>query len=114
MRKEAYLVKSLSGHSVQCQTCEHFCTIRPGEMGKCRVRQNIDGQLNLMVYGEPVAAHVDPIEKKPLFHFIVISAALFVRIGRYPRRRLSTNAPGNRQPHPPRQSLRRVSVTKSQ
>jgi len=78
MRKEAYLVKSLSGHSVQCQTCEHFCTIRPGEMGKCRVRQNIDGQLNLMVYGEPVAAHVDPIEKKPLFHFMPGSSAFSI------------------------------------
>jgi len=78
MQKEAYLVKPLSGQTVQCQTCEHFCTIKPGETGKCRVRQNIDGQLNLMVYGEPIAAHVDPIEKKPLFHFMPGSSAFSI------------------------------------
>lgn len=69
MRKEAYLVKSLSAGIVQCQTCEHFCAIKPGESGKCGVRRNADGTLYLVVYGEPVAIHVDPIEKKPLFHF---------------------------------------------
>ncbi|MCJ7737790.1 MAG: AmmeMemoRadiSam system radical SAM enzyme [Anaerolineae bacterium] len=78
MHKEAYLTKPLSGQTVQCQTCEHFCTIKPGEAGKCRVRQNADGQLNLIVYGEPVAAHVDPIEKKPLFHFMPGSSAFSI------------------------------------
>jgi pyruvate formate lyase activating enzyme len=69
MRKEAYLVKPLSSGAVQCQACEHFCAIKPGEAGKCGVRRNIEGTLYLVVYGEPVAIHVDPIEKKPLFHF---------------------------------------------
>ncbi len=70
MHKEAYLVKSLSGGAVQCQVCEHFCAIKPGETGKCGVRRNTDGTLYLVVYGNPVAVHVDPIEKKPLFHFM--------------------------------------------
>lgn len=69
MRKEAALVKPLSAGTVQCQVCEHFCAIKPGESGKCGVRRNLDGTLYLVVYGEPVAIHVDPIEKKPLFHF---------------------------------------------
>jgi pyruvate formate lyase activating enzyme len=70
MRKRAYLAKALSSGAVQCQVCEHFCAIRAGEFGKCGVRKSIDGTLFLMVYGEPVAVHVDPIEKKPLFHFL--------------------------------------------
>jgi pyruvate formate lyase activating enzyme len=70
VRKEAYLVKQLSDGAVQCQVCEHFCAIKPDGFGKCGVRRNIDGTLYLLVYGEAVAVHVDPIEKKPLFHFV--------------------------------------------
>ncbi len=70
MRKEAFLTKSLSGDTVQCQTCEHFCALKPSEVGKCGVRRNVDGTLYLVVYGEAIAVHVDPIEKKPLFHFM--------------------------------------------
>jgi len=70
MRKEADLVKPLSADVVQCQVCEHFCAVRPGEAGKCGVRRNFDGTLYLVVYGEAIAVHVDPIEKKPLFHFM--------------------------------------------
>jgi pyruvate formate lyase activating enzyme len=70
MRKEADLVKPLSADVAQCQVCEHFCAVRPGEAGKCGVRRNFDGVLYLVVYGEAIAVHVDPIEKKPLFHFM--------------------------------------------
>jgi pyruvate formate lyase activating enzyme len=70
MRKEAYLTKTLSGDTVQCQICEHFCAVKPGEAGKCGVRRNVDGTLYLVVYGEAIAVHVDPVEKKPLFHFM--------------------------------------------
>ncbi|MCP4540375.1 MAG: AmmeMemoRadiSam system radical SAM enzyme [Chloroflexi bacterium] len=70
MRKEAYLAKSLSDGVVQCRTCEHFCTIKPGDVGKCGVRRNLDGTLYLLVYGKAIAIHIDPIEKKPLFHFM--------------------------------------------
>jgi pyruvate formate lyase activating enzyme len=70
MRKEAYLAKPLSDGVVQCRTCEHFCAVEPGEAGKCGVHRNLDGTLYLVVYGEAIAVHVDPIEKKPLFHFM--------------------------------------------
>jgi pyruvate formate lyase activating enzyme len=70
MRKEVYLVKPLSDGVVQCQACEHFCAVKPEETGKCGVRRNIEGTLYLVVYGEAIAVHVDPIEKKPLFHFM--------------------------------------------
>ncbi len=69
MLREATLQKPLAKGVVQCQACEHFCAVKPNEAGKCGVRRNVDGRLNLIVYGEPVAVHVDPIEKKPLFHF---------------------------------------------
>ena len=78
MRKEAYLVKPLSSGAVQCQACEHFCALKLGEAGKCGVRQNIDGTLYLLVYGDAVAVHVDPIEKKPLFHFMPRAQALSI------------------------------------
>jgi pyruvate formate lyase activating enzyme len=70
MRKEAYLAKPLSDGAVQCQVCEHFCAVAPDETGKCGVRRNVGGTLTLVVYGEAIAVHVDPIEKKPLFHFM--------------------------------------------
>jgi pyruvate formate lyase activating enzyme len=78
MRKEAYLTKALSDGAVQCQVCEHFCAVKPGQVGKCGVRRNYDGTLYLVVYGKAVAIHVDPIEKKPLFHFLPRSAVLSI------------------------------------
>ncbi|NLF00599.1 MAG: AmmeMemoRadiSam system radical SAM enzyme [Anaerolineales bacterium] len=74
--KEAVLVKALSGGAVQCRACEHFCALKQGEVGKCGVRRNEDGTLMLTVYAAPVAMHVDPIEKKPLFHFLPQREAL--------------------------------------
>jgi pyruvate formate lyase activating enzyme len=70
MRKEAYLARPLREGVVQCQTCEHFCAIPPGESGKCGVRLNQDGTLYLTVYGDAVALNLDPVEKKPLYHFL--------------------------------------------
>jgi len=78
MRKKAYLAQPLSSSVVQCQVCEHFCAIKPGETGKCGVRQNVEGTLYLVVYGEAIALHVDPIEKKPLFHFMPRDDALSI------------------------------------
>lgn len=57
------------GH-VQCTACEHWCAVGPGKAGKCGVRRNIDGALRLVVYGKAAAVHVDPVEKKPLNHFL--------------------------------------------
>ncbi len=62
--------------NVQCQLCPKECLIRPGQSGECRVRVNIDGQLQTVVYGFPCAIHVDPIEKKPFFHFLPSSQTL--------------------------------------
>jgi pyruvate formate lyase activating enzyme len=58
------------GPSVRCRLCAHVCRIRPGERGLCGVRENRDGVLYALTYGCAVSASVDPIEKKPLFHFL--------------------------------------------
>lgn len=55
---------------VQCLLCPHQCVIPVGQRGRCRVRENVDGRLRSLVYGHPVAIHVDPIEKKPFYHFL--------------------------------------------
>lgn len=55
--------------SVECRLCAHFCTIRNGKRGICGVRENRNGTLYSLVYGKLIANHVDPIEKKPLYHF---------------------------------------------
>jgi len=55
---------------VQCQLCPRGCRIGQGRAGDCRVRVNLDGSLRCVVYGFPVALHMDPVEKKPLFHFL--------------------------------------------
>jgi len=56
--------------AVQCGLCPKGCIIQPGQSGECRIRVNIDGQLRAVTYGYPCSAHVDPVEKKPLFHFL--------------------------------------------
>jgi pyruvate formate lyase activating enzyme len=67
--KEARLYRKLDNLGVQCFTCAHGCTIGAGKRGICGVRENRDGVLYSLVYGKAIALHVDPIEKKPLFHF---------------------------------------------
>ena len=61
--------KSLSRQRVRCDMCRHHCVIRPGHQGRCRVRENRNGMLYTLNYPLLVARAVDPIEKKPLFHF---------------------------------------------
>ncbi len=68
--KEALLYKKLKEGRVHCALCAHRCIIEPGQRGICAVRENRDGTLYSLVYGKVVASHVDPIEKKPLFHFL--------------------------------------------
>lgn len=68
--KEAIHYKVLKKDIVQCQLCPKFCTLKDNEIGKCKVRQNLKGKLYSLVYGKPCAIAVDPIEKKPLFHFL--------------------------------------------
>jgi pyruvate formate lyase activating enzyme len=59
-----------AGNYVQCSLCPHRCVIAAGERGICRVRENRGGRLYSVVYGNPCAVHVDPIEKKPFYHFL--------------------------------------------
>lgn len=68
--REALFFEKLSDGSVRCSLCRHRCLIAPGRRGICRVRQNCDGTLMSLVYGYVVAEHVDPVEKKPLFHVL--------------------------------------------
>ncbi|MCK5798006.1 MAG: AmmeMemoRadiSam system radical SAM enzyme [Deltaproteobacteria bacterium] len=63
-------VVSKRGREVVCELCPKLCRIAPGESGECRVRVNIDGELVAVTYGFPSAIHVDPVEKKPFFHFM--------------------------------------------
>lgn len=70
MIKEAMLYHPLEGKKVSCYLCHHNCQIVPGKLGTCRVRENREGKLFTRVYGDVIAAHVDPIEKKPLYHFL--------------------------------------------
>lgn len=68
--KECYLYQKLKDNKIRCQTCNHYCTIADGKVGICGVRQNQKGKLYLLVYGRAIAAHIDPVEKKPLYHFL--------------------------------------------
>lgn len=56
--------------TVECQLCKRKCRLVDGQKGDCRVRINLDGKLQTLVYGNPCAVHIDPIEKKPLFHVL--------------------------------------------
>jgi len=60
---------------VRCLLCANGCSIEPGGRGECRVRMNVGGELRSLVYGRPLAVHLDPIEKKPFYHFLPGSAA---------------------------------------
>jgi pyruvate formate lyase activating enzyme len=66
---EAYLYESLKDKQVKCHLCSHGCVIKDGRRGICGVRENCGGVLKTLVYGRIIASHIDPIEKKPLYHF---------------------------------------------
>ena len=57
-------------NAVRCLLCSHYCRIHEGRRGVCQVRKNVDGVLYSLNYGKLIASHIDPIEKKPLFHFL--------------------------------------------
>lgn len=76
--KKALLWKSHHKGIVLCELCHHKCLISPGKRGRCNVRKNIDGILYSLNYGNVVASNIDPIEKKPLFHFYPGSKAFSV------------------------------------
>lgn len=68
--KEAYLYEKQENNRVRCFLCNHRCVIKDGDRGICGVRENRGGTLVSLVYEQVIAAHTDPIEKKPLFHFL--------------------------------------------
>lgn len=70
MIKQAMFYDKLGDGKVQCNLCAHQCKIAPGSSGICGVRKNKDGELYTLVYGDVIASHVDPIEKKPIYHFL--------------------------------------------
>ena len=67
--QEASFYKKLEESRVHCFLCAQQCRIDTNERGKCGVRENREGTLWSLVYGKPIAQNVDPIEKKPLYHF---------------------------------------------
>ena len=68
--KEAQLYTRLENLLVHCQLCAHSCKIPEGKFGFCGARQNISGILYTHNYAKLVAANIDPVEKKPLYHFL--------------------------------------------
>ena len=70
MKYKAMLYEEAENNKVSCSLCSHNCMIAPSKFGICGVRQNIDGALYTLIYAEAIASHIDPIEKKPLYHFI--------------------------------------------
>ncbi len=76
--KEALLYRTLPNRDVRCDLCPHSCLIKPDGRGICGVRENRDGSLYSLIYGKAIALHVDPIEKKPLFHVHPGSSAMSV------------------------------------
>jgi pyruvate formate lyase activating enzyme len=73
--KEALLYEVLDDSRVRCHLCAHRCLIAENKLGICNVRENRDGKLYTLVYGKTISQHVDPIEKKPLYHFYPGSTA---------------------------------------
>jgi pyruvate formate lyase activating enzyme len=66
----------LEGGEVRCELCPRRCRVSNGKRGFCRVRENRDGKYYSLVYGNPCAVHLDPIEKKPFFHLLPSTTSL--------------------------------------
>jgi len=76
--REASFWEKASAGRVECALCPRDCRTAEGERGHCGVRENRQGRLYTLVFGRVVAAHLDPIEKKPLFHFLPGSRAFSI------------------------------------
>ena len=68
--KEAIFWQKIDENKLKCLLCNHFCTLKEGDKGICGVRVSINGKLYSLNYGKLVAENIDPIEKKPFFHFL--------------------------------------------
>ena len=71
-----YYTKEEGKDRIICLLCRHSCKLKEGQVGICGINKNVDGELETLVYGHPVAVHVDPVEKKPLNHVLPGSTAL--------------------------------------
>ncbi len=67
--KEALFYTKLEDQKIRCELCPHNCVILPDNIGICRARKNISGVLYAINYGETISISIDPMEKKPLYHF---------------------------------------------
>jgi pyruvate formate lyase activating enzyme len=78
MLREAMLYKTMDGMKVNCLLCNHRCRIANSSFGICQVRENREGVLYTLAYGKAIAIHIDPIEKKPLYHFLPGTASFSI------------------------------------
>jgi len=76
--REVYYSKDMGHRHVRCLTCPNRCVLPPDARSRCRSHVNKDGKLYTLVYGNPCAVHIDPIEKKPLYHFLPASHTLSI------------------------------------
>ncbi|MCQ9208475.1 MAG: AmmeMemoRadiSam system radical SAM enzyme [Omnitrophica bacterium] len=75
---EAMFYEKLDQRTIQCHLCPRNCLLKNGMRGICRAREPRDGKHYSLVYGNPTAVHIDPIEKKPLFHFLPATTAFSI------------------------------------
>jgi len=68
--REGFLYKKINNNNVVCQICPNQCVLAPGDRSICRSKVNMNGILYSLVYGNPCSVNIDPVEKKPLFHFL--------------------------------------------
>lgn len=78
MSHTAWLSKKLDSGKILCEACAHACKLQEGEYGICGVRKVEEGELKLLVYGVASAINIDPVEKKPMFHFLPNSSAFSI------------------------------------
>lgn len=69
MQKESMHCELLEAGKVRCLLCPNFCLLNRGDIGRCGVRKNDNGRLYSLIYGETASIALDPVEKKPLYHF---------------------------------------------
>jgi pyruvate formate lyase activating enzyme len=77
-RRQSPYFTPLGNQVIRCELCPHSCEVGVGQRGLCGVRQNIDGQYYSLVYANPCAVHIDPIEKKPFYHVLPASRAFSI------------------------------------
>ena len=64
--------------TIRCVLCPKGCELAPGETGDCHVRRNVDGRIRCLTYSHPCSVNIDPVEKKPLYHFLPGSTILSI------------------------------------